>query len=345
MRKNIMEIKKKILAIFRIIEASPHRDKKRYDETISNLMKLLSPEDKMVMADVMKAYLLLTAGNQEAIRDPSTYDEDAAFDNFSSFMSQKTYLLYDKLKLPFEIMNPPTRADYQLAHKLLPVIGSASITKDDIDAQIGTTGDLDRRFASEGYDTVYRGLNRMDKNVIKFLMSKPVWDMKRGVSTSYDINESYKFAKVRVHQGHPFASKLGPSVLFTIDNVSKRGFHAGSLSRFSKEKEVILSGDIQVTDYTLEMHGEVTPEFGDREAISILAKSKEQTIGFWWMFPGNREPKFLDQSFPDEFGNSFDSFLKNLIDTEGGVIIVDDEEWEIELTAYSILIKANATLP
>jgi len=340
-----MEIKKKILAIFRILEASPHRDKNRYYQTIRNLEKLLSPEDKRVMFDVMKVYLLLTAGNQEAIRDPSTYDEDAAFDNFSSMMSQKTYLLYRDLDMEFEIMDPPTRADYELAHKLLPVIGSASITKDDIDAQIGPSGDLDRRFASEGYDTVYRGLNSMDRNVIKFLMSKPVWDMKRGVSTSYDINEAYRFAKVRVHQGHPFASTLGPSILFTIDNVSKRGFHAGSLSRYSREREVILSGDIQVTDYVMEMHGDILPEFGDREAIKILAKSEKQTIGFWWRFPGKREPKFLEQTFPDEFGESFDSFLKNLIDSEGGLIIVDDEEWELELTAHSILVKANATLP
>jgi hypothetical protein len=47
-----MEVKKKILAIFRIIEASPYEDKTRYNQTIENLEKLLSPQDKKVMADV-----------------------------------------------------------------------------------------------------------------------------------------------------------------------------------------------------------------------------------------------------------------------------------------------------
>jgi hypothetical protein len=340
-----MEVKKKILAIFRIIEASPYEDKTRYNQTIENLEKLLSPQDKKVMADVMKAYLLLTAGNQKAVRDPSSYDEDDAFDDFSSFMSQKTRLLHNRLKLPFDITVIPTRADYEIARKLLSVIGSASVTKDDIDAQIGSTGDLDRRFASEGYDTVYRGLNRVSKSVIKFLMSKRSWNIKRGVSTSYDINEAYKFAKVRIHQGHPFGSTLGPSILFTINNVSRRGFNAGSLSRYSGEKEVILSGELQITDYNLEMGAEVLTSDGDRELIKILAKSKEETVGFWWHFPGKREPKFLEQTFPDEFGESFDSFLKNLIDNGGGIIIVDDEELEIEIVKRSILIKVNATLP
>ena len=90
-------------------------------------------------------------------------------------------------------MDPPTKEDYQLAKKLLPVMGSSFVSKDDIDAQIGPTGDLDRRFASEGYDTVYRGLNRVSPNVIAYLTSNPTWDIGRGVSTSYDIDEAKDF--------------------------------------------------------------------------------------------------------------------------------------------------------
>ena len=340
-----MEVKKKILAIFRILEASPHRDKNRYYETIRNLEKLLSPEDKKVMFDVMKVYLLLTAGNQEAIRDPSKFDEAGAKDNFSSMMSQKTYLLYRDLDMEFEIMDPPTKADYELAHKLLPIIGSASITKDDIDAQIGSTGDLDRRFASEGHDVVYRGLHNMSNDVIKFLLTKPVWDLKRGVSTSYDEREAHRFAKIKSKQKDSIGSGFGPAILFTIDNVSKRGFHAGSLSRYSREKEVILSGDIQVTDYTVEIMGDVMPKNGIKESIKILASSRAEVIGFYWTHPGKRVPMFERISFSDKEGGSFTGFLGSLLDTKKSFITVGDEKWEVEIDYRSFLVKANATLP
>ena len=122
-------------------------------------------------------------------------------------------------------------------------MGSSFVSKDEIDAQIGPTGDLDRRFAYEGYDTVYRGLNRVSPNVIAYLTSNPTWDIGRGVSTSYDIDEAKRFSKsLTVSWG----STVGPAILFTIKNVSKRGFHAGSLSRYKREKEVILSGDLKL---------------------------------------------------------------------------------------------------
>ena len=69
-----MEIKKNILAIFRILEALPGSGDNRYDQALQRLNKVLTPEDKKTMADVFKAMLLLTAGNQKALRDPELYD-------------------------------------------------------------------------------------------------------------------------------------------------------------------------------------------------------------------------------------------------------------------------------
>ena len=64
-----MEIKKNILAIFRILEALPDRVTTDMIK-LFKINKVLTPEDKKTMADVFKAMLLLTAGNQKALCDP-----------------------------------------------------------------------------------------------------------------------------------------------------------------------------------------------------------------------------------------------------------------------------------
>lgn len=336
-----MEIKKNILAIFRILEAIPERGAgKRYDEALQKLSKVLTPEDKKTIGDILKAMLLLTAGNQKAVRDPETYDPSEAKDNFSSMMSGKTYFLYRDLEIPFEIMDPPAKEDYQLAKKLLPIMGSSFVSRDDIDDQVGKTGDLDRRFMSEGHDIVYRGLNRVSPNVIAFLMSSPTWDLGRGVSTSYEAREAKKFSK---SLSTSWGSTVGPAILFTIRNASKRGFHAGSLSRYSIEKEVILSGELKIDTWLIEATGNYRPEYGDPKEIKIQIYSGDKTVIFSW--GAKHKNEFINMQFPTEDGMSFEQFSQSLIKNYGALIIHDDEEGEISVDRLSILIKANATLP
>jgi hypothetical protein len=336
-----MKIKKNILAIFRILEALPERGGNRYDEALQRINKVLTPQDKKTIADILKAMLLLTAGNQDAVRDPEKYDPAEAKDNFSSMTSPKSYFLFRDLELPFELMDPPTKEDYQLAKKLLPIMGSSFVSRDDIDAEVGKTGDLDRRFASEGYDIVYRGLNRVSTNVIGFLMSSPTWDIGRGVSTSYEIGEAKRFSKSR---STPWGSSVGPAILFTIRNLSKRGFHAGSLSRYSREKEIILSGELRIDTWLIEAIGDLRPEYGDPQRIKIQIYSGDKTVIF--LKDSQSDNSVIHRmNFPTEEGESFDRFSQSLIKNLGGLVIIDDEEAEISVDRLSILIKANATLP
>lgn len=335
-----MEIKKNILAIFRILEAIPDRGGNRYEQTLQRLNKVLTPEDKKTMAEVLKAMLLLTDGNQKALRNPELYDPAKAKGNFSSMTGSKSYFLYRDLELPFELMDVPTKEDYQLAKKLLPIMGSSFVSKDDIDAQIGPTGDLDRRFASEGYDTVYRGLNRVSPNVIAYLTSNPTWDIGRGVSTSYDISEAKRFSKSSTVS---WGSTVGPAILFTIKNVSKRGFHAGSLSRYKGEKEVILSGDLKINSWVVQATGGFRPEYGDLKECKIQIDSKDKSVIFSWGLKHKNE--YIDMKFPTEEGESFEDFTQDLIQNLGALVIHDDEEAEISVERLSILIKADATLP
>ena len=78
-----MEVSKKILAVMRIIEAIPGYDRSKKMRYIYNANNLMDDNDRAVMTDVMKAMILLTAGNQKAVRDPESYDPANARDSYS----------------------------------------------------------------------------------------------------------------------------------------------------------------------------------------------------------------------------------------------------------------------
>ena len=344
-----MIIEKKILSIFRAIEALPksasgpegYRDTKR---RLDRINALLTSDDKWVMASVVKSMVLLTAGNQETLRDPSQYDASEIKDTYAMMMNRKIYHTVDLLKLPIELMKKPTQEDYVLAKKLLPIMGSTSITKKDIDTHVGPLSDLDRRFKSEGYDTVYRGLKGMGLNTIAYLMSGPTWDMKRGVSTSYDKAEAERFAKTLF-----YGAMYGPSVIFEISNVSKRGFHADSLSRYAREKEVILSGDIKVSEkWEVQALGKIMPA-DPMEGVGEIKINFNSDTGVaifnWDTSRGMDRVKqtIKTETFPSK--EAFLDFTKSAILREAGLIEVNDEDWEYEIYPNTILLKVKATLP
>ena len=339
-----MSIQKKILSIFRVIEAMPEtRQGSTFGQKVAALNAILTDDDKKVMADVVKSMLLLTAGNQKTLRDPSLYDPDDIKDNFNMLMNTKMYRTITMLKLPIEVMAKPTQEDYILAKKLLPIMGSTSIKKDDIDSDVGKLAGLDRRFKSEGYDTVYRVLNKLELNTIAYLMDEPIWDMNRGVSTSYDVDEAKVFAKIE-----GYGSKGGPAVMFEISNISRRGFHADTLSRYFREKEVILSGNIKVSDeWELQAFGKIMPDPDSGETsdrIKINFDSKTMTSTFNWVISrGKRKENIKIEKFPNR--EAFLRFCEESILNQSGLLIVNDQDWEYEIDPMSILLKVKATLP
>jgi hypothetical protein len=243
-----MEIEKKLLAIFRMLEASYHHGGlERTTDVINKANAILTPKDKKVMADMAIAMILLTAGNQETVRDPSSYTRPGLNGMIKNLMRFGFKRTIDLLSLPVDTETLPSKQDYELAHKLLPYMGSSMVSSDDISSF--AVDDEEGKIASSaaGYSQVYRGLKGVSKNVHKFLVSSPTWDMKRGVSTSRDLYQARKFAAVPM-VSHP-PTVAGPSVFFHIQNQSRRGFHAGEFSKYPAEQEIILSGDIQVDSW------------------------------------------------------------------------------------------------
>ena len=159
------------------------------------------------------------------------------------------------LTLSFPTYELVTKEQYQLANKLLPMVGSTVISSTEVmeaftKADVGSinpdfkakmTGDKDHLGAEK---VLYRGLHSMSPEVVKFLANPGVsWDMSRGVSTSYDYNSA-----------EGFMNKGGNGIIFHMKNETGRGFTADALSKYKPEREVILSGTIVVEDFMLTMY-------------------------------------------------------------------------------------------
>ena len=202
---------------------------------------------------------LLTSGAVDFVRDPDAWspkksvNKDGTKRRWSHILSEGADHALTTLRFPtYELI---TKEQYQLANKLLPMVGSTVISSAEVmeafaKADVGSinpdfktkmTGDKDHLGAEK---VLYRGLHSMSPEVVKFLANPGVsWDMSRGVSTSYDYNSA-----------EGFMNKGGNGIIFHMKNETGRGFTADALSKYKPEREVILSGTIVVEDFMLTMY-------------------------------------------------------------------------------------------
>ena len=230
--------------------------KRRY---ITKKLGVLNDQQLEALGKALKSMVLLTSGNVKSVRDPNLYSESDA-KPWSSIVSSSAMSVLSKIP-GYEQGSRPTKEDYETAKRLLPILGSSFMDFDEIQSLTGGEEPEEyREFGGMvGFEKLYRGLKDMDMSSIKFLMTYPKWDMKRGVSTSYDLREAKYFSTTDVVWG----SKQGPSVLFSIDNPKKKGFIADKLSEFEEEAEVILSGMLDVKDWIIEARAKCS-FIGDR---------------------------------------------------------------------------------
>lgn len=234
-----------------------------FDATEENgQTKLVPNENKDKFIEMIKAMTLLTSGNVSSLRDPNQYDSQKS-ERWSMILSEPSKFVLQYLRFPF--YEEITKEDYEKAKALLPEIGSSSSLTSEVLDVFGTLEGSDKQSRFEfilsgmssendedsgpkwkktirGYDKLYRGLHLMNDNaVILFSEIGFPWDMERGVSTS-------RSSKVAAN----FSNKEGPNNIFIeIDNPEKKGFPALSLSKYSGEQEVILSGMIEIYNYNL----------------------------------------------------------------------------------------------
>lgn len=256
-----MQVKSKLLSILRMIEAfttldSGFADYIDIEDFIEEINGLIDDNDRETIASVLKTMMLLTAAKVEILRDPSKYDASKVdyWDMYLEAYDYEISAIINGLQIPIDFNSKPTQQDYIMAKKLLPIIGSHKFTPSNYE------GDLD--LGKEIYGTVerdklkgqklFRGLKNMSLGALFLIIDKKSWSMARGVSTSNNIQRSRGFAGIYLSR---FTTSQGPAMLFSIRNEQGRGFHAGRLSKYRFEEEVILSGKINVLSWTFKAFG------------------------------------------------------------------------------------------
>jgi hypothetical protein len=334
-----MEVSKKILSIIRIIEAIPGYDRSTKMGYISNANKLMDDKDREVMTDVMKAMILLTAGNQEAVRDPKSYDPAAARDNYSWLLGMGVSDIIQRLGLDIDLKSKPTREDYVIAHKLLPILGASKVSPEELEQHADMfTRDPMSRYGSEGHQKVYRGVT-VSRNVILKATTRKTWNIGHGVSTSTNEKKGMEFAQTALTM---HGANGGPAMLLNIENKSKRGFHAGSMSRYPKEHEVILSGMLEFGDWDMDFRCRNT----EGETMNASIHSTSQVASFFRMErndQGRLMPRVMGtEIFPYEDGTTFQDFVDEAVGKLTLNLTKNPGEWKV--IEETILLKMNAVL-
>ena len=331
-----MEVSQKILSIMRIIEAIPGYDRSKKMGYIYNANKLMDDSDRAVMTDVMKAMILLTAGNQEAVRDPKSYDPAGAQDNYSWLLGQGVGEIIKKLGLDIDLKSKPTREDYVIAHKLLPILGASKVSPEELEqyTDMGTKDPMSR-YGSEGKEKVYRGV-AVSRNVILKATTRKMWNIGHGVSTSSNEKKGMEFAKTAPSM---WGANGGPALLLNIENKSKRGFHAGSMSRYPREHEVILSGMLEFGDWVLEARAASA-----EDDIDLLIDSEIQTVEFSRLTQsgGMKRELVHKMTFPNSSGESFQEFVNKVVGGLDFNFPALPGDWEAR--EDTILLRMNAVL-
>ena len=244
---------------------NPRQMKYKQDQIAGKMLaKLLkTDEEKKAFINTILAMTLLTSGAVDFVRDPEIWSPEKSVNNdgtkrrWSHILSDGAEHALSTLRFPtYELI---TKEQYQLANKMLPLIGSTVVssseameafTKDDIGS---IDSDFKKKMSSDeeqlgSKKVLYRGLHSLSTGVISFLANPGAsWDMSRGVSTSYDLGSAEGFLK----------KEPGNGVLLHMKNETGRGFTADALSKYSPEREVILSGIITVDKFKLTLYCDV----------------------------------------------------------------------------------------
>lgn len=307
-----MSISSEIAAIVRVLNwVSKVGFTQQRKEFLSNLRARLTPEQKQELTKIIRSMILMTSGSVKTIRNPELYSKPNH--GWLELGSRTATDILRQIDPQYRrgFVWEPSKQDYKTANALLPLMGSMVTNREDVLRQAGAFRHAvgsDHSIHSEGAEILYRGLHTVSNNVMIFITSLPLkqWDIQRSVSTSYDKDESAKFAGIGFdikrpdvfYWGADGAMGEGPSIFFTIKNPKKRGFPADQMSHYRGEAEFILSGMLQIDSYRLSMEVD----------ISLDASPNAQTHeGYLDAFSNERKIVIKDENEMTVYNFVFDS--------------------------------------
>lgn len=272
-----MQIKSKILSILRVInvilmelqdpkwtppkdpssfyypgmdeEEYKYRRAKEQDYLVQLLEKNnIDKTDYPVLKDILQSMALMTMASVKTIRDPSGYDFDQAKPWEDYFKNHHQHFSKFLTTIGVKLHQVPTQHDYELAQKMIKVLGKSIVDEKEVRAMFFNSG-IEKEFGMnrttagrrylQGSKTLYRGLHSLSDQAFRLATTVgEEWDIERGVSTSMMFEIAENFSTGGIGNGH--------GLIFIINNPKRQGFVADRLSGYD-EKEVILSGRLKVT--------------------------------------------------------------------------------------------------
>lgn len=215
------------IEIAKEVEALPtYKDLIKYIDSIHNTDKF----DFLVM--YAKSLYLFTAGNVASVRDSSNYDPEKA-----EFNRQQVPVLVNALSnYTDEIsLGAPTKFDYKAAGMILSALSKQ------------------QGLLTKSIKEVYRGMHSLTPSVFMRLC-KPgeIYDIGNIASTStfYEVAENFCESGTRW------------SLVYVLSNKTQKGLYTGKMtSGFSEEDEVIISGEIKITNFEFHPRWNAVPSY------------------------------------------------------------------------------------
>lgn len=260
-------------------------------DKFAQLQQFLTPAEKRVVVDVVKAAILLTAGFIEVIDDPTRFDEIKHGHRWSKIDQQHLGIILSQM-LGVEnfarIGEEITRADYQRAKELLPIAAQASVQLDalaqlanvlgrDIDApSVQAMTRVTKDPVDGGKQLLYRGIKDISpRKILVATQIGSIWRNTRGVSTSIDFATAWDFASsISIHG---FSSSTA-SIIFTIKNETEAGIDMKGMSNFAYEEEVILSGNLRINSWRYDCDLEIATGSSEYSYVIVCDEAGSVTL-------------------------------------------------------------------
>lgn len=347
-----MGIEQTVYAVTRMLNRASRTmnlfDGKKY---VEKKVAGLTDEEKQLLVKVLKAMGMLVSGDQmEVLRDPSKFDEKSGEEDFGMMwhltLAANVRYAIKAADPSFDEDGYPTKQDYIMANEILKVMGSSSLSTD----VLAQYDDLpsDRPELSGGFETLYRGLQKVPDRVIRRVANKRPWSIKHGVSTSYDKQQAEEFAGM---QSDGTSGKQGPAIMFTINNPQKKGFIADELSEFG-EQEVILAGDFQINKWILSVNGKMGARIWDnvkkyevQRGIRTLMQANSETMEIKFIYKEHfRKVDYLSFTDQQKFLDALDKYAFNRSAFETDKLGMPDNVTVWHPTQRTVLIAADVTL-
>ena len=211
----------------------------------------LTPDEKKVLVDVIKSITLLTSGNVKSVRTAGRSFDPKKSEPWHEITSDISRELLTYLK--FDVGKVITKRDYELAKKMLSSLsGQRNVDADPI----------------KKYTKLYRGMAKLDKNTIVYLLNTDRIFVGQESSFSTNLKEAWKFATGRQY-----------NTFFVVDNPDMKGLDARGLSNFSHEDEVIFSGIIKLNKIAINNNRSNKKDPADISQADFVLDPSESSFG------------------------------------------------------------------